>query len=142
MSSMLKSCVLYFIYSPAYPLHLYACFLTNHNENFQGENYLEIDLDMHRFSYISRKGFETFLDRLKICILDVGLTIQVCPMIPILFFMLAFERCTSIPYICLSKQGNKPEELPEQILCCIRLNGIDYMNYNQLGLTQDPLLTL
>ncbi|KAF7810135.1 uncharacterized protein G2W53_036878 [Senna tora] len=93
------------------------------HEFYSGENYFEIDVDMHSFSYISRKGFEAFLDRLKICVLYVGLTIQ----------------ASSSFYGAQKFQGNKAEELPEQILCCIRINGIDYLNYQQLGLTQDSL---
>nr|GEX69291.1 hypothetical protein [Tanacetum cinerariifolium] len=105
------SFVLYFKLSDSYSKELSSQFQDNMRrilddeiEKVKGfpldaleDNYFEIDLDMHKFSYISRKGFETFQDRLKNCILDFGLTIQ----------------------------GNKQEELPEQILCCIRLNAIE-----------------
>ncbi|CAL0321765.1 unnamed protein product [Lupinus luteus] len=76
------------------------------HEFYLGENYLEIDIDVHRFSYIARKGFSGFIDRLPLCNLDFALTMQ----------------------------GNKPEDLPEHIICAIRLNKLDYNNFNQIVL--------
>uniref|UniRef100_A0A7S3Z124 Protein ENHANCED DISEASE RESISTANCE 2 C-terminal domain-containing protein n=1 Tax=Lotharella globosa TaxID=91324 RepID=A0A7S3Z124_9EUKA len=67
---------------------------------YRGESYFEVDVDIHRFNYISRQGMYSFKDKLKELTLDIGFVVQ----------------CDT------------DDELPEKLLGCVRLKELDAQN--------------
>ncbi|XP_075265007.1 uncharacterized protein LOC142357234 [Convolutriloba macropyga] len=71
---------------------------------FRGENYLEIDLDVHLYAYVARRALASFFSRLESIVYELGFVVQ----------------------------GNSTEELPEQMLACIRNYRLDFTIERQL----------
>jgi len=65
---------------------------------FLTPTYLEVDLDIHNYAYLARKAFTGFTSRLQTVVFDNAFIIQ----------------------------GNRPEELPEQVLAAARVTGVDF----------------
>lgn len=71
--------------------------------NVQGDNYFEVDLDIHRFGYLCRQGLTSFRQRMPNMVLDFTLVLQ----------------------------GMKPEELPEKPLMAARVLRVDFGGQKQ-----------
>ncbi|KAL4421206.1 hypothetical protein ABPG77_010081 [Micractinium sp. CCAP 211/92] len=65
---------------------------------YTGPNYLEIDMDVHNYAYIARKAFHSFIHRLAPVVFENAFVVQ----------------------------GNRPEELPEQVLAAARVYRVDF----------------
>lgn len=64
----------------------------------QGKKYFEIDIDAHTYNFVARKGLHTFRSYLNAMIFDCALVVQ----------------------------GNSPEQLQEQVLCCTRVHFFEF----------------
>ncbi|KAL4439907.1 hypothetical protein ABPG75_002908 [Micractinium tetrahymenae] len=65
---------------------------------YTGPNYLEIDMDVHNYAFIARKAFHGFIHRLAPVVFENAFVVQ----------------------------GNRPEELPEQVLAAARVYRVDF----------------
>ena len=66
---------------------------------FRGPGYLEVDLDTHNYSYMARKGMWSYSKFLDLFEFDSAFVLQ----------------------------GNRDEELPEQVLACTRVHMLEYL---------------
>eukprot|EP00210_Caulerpa_lentillifera_P003236 g3090.t1 len=76
-----------------------------HNRFFRGDNYFEIDVDVHQWIYIAKKAFWSLLLRMHQVVTEVALLIQ----------------------------GNRPEDLPEQIVASARVYRVDLARFRYIG---------
>ena len=84
--------VLYCVVSPGTPFLIRTCSVF-----WKGENYFEVDVDVHRFSYTARVGLGGVRERIKDCVFDFGFVIE----------------------------GHSDFELPENMLGAVRFSHLD-----------------
>jgi len=65
---------------------------------YRGPGYLEVDVDAHQYAYIARKGVHAYRQHLDKMVFDSGFVLQ----------------------------GNKGDELPEQVLAATRIHHLDF----------------
>jgi len=74
------------------------------NRYYIGSNYLEIDVDVHGYAFLGRKMLSSFYPRFNRMVLDGAFVLQ----------------------------GNHKEELPERIVCCLRMYRLNFDKYKPL----------
>ncbi|KAL6757332.1 hypothetical protein V8C86DRAFT_2626768 [Haematococcus lacustris] len=72
---------------------------------YTGRRYLEVDLDLHKYTYLARRAITSYLHRLPYVIWEIAFVIQ----------------------------GNGPDELPEHLLAASRIYRFDFSNAKNLS---------
>jgi hypothetical protein len=77
---------------------------------YEGDGYLEVDVDVHRFCFLARKATASFIPHFCQLVLDVAFVVE----------------------------GHDDEEQPEQVLGCLRMSKIDAARTGILEDPNDP----
>ncbi|RHY32066.1 hypothetical protein DYB32_002895 [Aphanomyces invadans] len=72
---------------------------------YRGDGYFEVDIDAHLFNFVARKGLSGVADHFGHMIVDFGFVLE----------------------------GQEDDEVPEQILGCVRLCKVDLKNAPRLA---------
>ncbi|RHZ06188.1 hypothetical protein DYB26_014586, partial [Aphanomyces astaci] len=72
---------------------------------YRGDGYFEVDIDAHTFNFVARKGLSGVADHFGNMVVDFGFVLE----------------------------GQDDDEVPEQILGCVRLCKVDLKNAPRLA---------